>query len=173
MSLWAISDLTQAVDTATEDPRIPALEARLEGLTRRVQALETLLKEAPPGGAPIALPKGEPLWQFDEYTRGAPFRVLHQSLDRGNGRVDLLIEVAAEVQDKVNWGDLSLGAPVPLQVLPVDAGGLRGKPVPFTLTRGTSLAVGMRLHLSASLDPTAAPKVRELVIQHLLVGLNP
>lgn len=152
--------------------RIDGLEARLEGLTRRVQALETLLKESAPGGAKVAGPKGEPSWELDDYSRESPFQVIQRSLDRETGRVDLLLSVTAPIPDLAAWTRLEKGAPVPLLVTPDLGEDSPASPLPLRLERATRLEPGSRIHVSAQLEPGVAKRVHQIRVWHATDTLN-
>jgi hypothetical protein len=146
--------------------RIDGLEARLEGLTRRVQALEGLLASSPPGGVAATVAKGEPLWEFDDYARETPFQVIQRSLDRDTGRIDLLLGVTAPIPDLAAWAELEKGAPVPLHVIHGPIDGPPASPLPLRLERGAVLTPGARLHVSAHLEPAVARQARQLRVVH-------
>ena len=150
--------------------RIEGLEARLEGLTRRVQALETLLKESSPGMGAAWPVEGEPTWELDDYSRINPFQVLQKHLDRQNGRVDLLLDVAAPIPDLGDWDSVTRGEVVPLMLI-VDTGdGGAIAPVNLRLERATRFDPGARLHLNAQLEPGIAERIRRIRIAHAPVG---
>lgn len=154
------------------ETRINGLEARLEGLTRRVQALETLLKESGPGSAVRPAPKGEPTWELDDYSRENPFQVIQRSLDRDTGHVDLLLSVVAPIPDLASWAGVPKGEPVPLLLTPdLDDGGA-ASPLPLRLERATRLEPGSRLHVSAQLEPGLARRVREIRVEHAGAGIG-
>ena len=94
--------------------RIDGLEARLEGLTRRVQALESLLRESGSAATTAASVKGQPIWEPDEYSDGSPFQVVQTNLDRESGRAELLLEVVAPIPDLSAWAAVPRGDAVPL-----------------------------------------------------------
>lgn len=149
------------------DTRVEALEARLEALTRRVIGLESAIKETA-GIAPAApSPKGEPAWVFDAYVQGSPFRVLQKELDRTSGRVDLLLDVVAQLPDKDSWASAQSGQPVPLVLsaeLAYPGPGAPATPIPLVLERATRIVQGARIHLSARLDPAEAQSVRRIQV---------
>lgn len=171
LALWVSASQVpaQGIDSET---RIDGLEARLEGLTRRVQALETLLKESGPGVGGVAAPKGEPGWELDDYSREAPFQVIQRSLDRETGRIDLLLSVTAPIPDAALWTNLEKGSPVPLLVTPDLGDGAAASPLPLRLERGTRLEPGARLHVSTQLEPSVAKRVRQLRIGHATAALD-
>jgi hypothetical protein len=146
--------------------RIDGLEARLEGLTRRVQALETLIKESGPGSGIIADPKGEPTWELDDYSRSNPFQVILRSLDRESGRVDLLLTVVATIPDLAVWAAVPRGGMVPLLLTAELAGDGPAAPLALHLERATRWDPGARIHLKAQLDPGLAKRVRQVRIEH-------
>lgn len=160
----------QGIDPET---RIDGLEARLEGLTQRVQALETLLKESGPGKAAVAVPKGEPIWELDHYSREDPFQVIQRSLDRETGRVDLLLSVAAPIPDLADWVVLVKGDPVPLLLTPDLGDGQAINPLPLRLERATRLESGSRLHVGAQLEPSLAKRIQYLRVGHRAPGAAP
>jgi hypothetical protein len=162
-----------AAEEIDPETRIDGLEARLEGLTRRVQALETLLKGSGPGNAASSAPKGEPIWDLDDYSRESPFQVIQRTLDREVGRVDLLLGVTGPIPDLPDWAKLEKGAPVPL-LLTLDLGdGVAASPLPLTLERGARLEPGSRLHVSAQLEPSLAKRVRQIRVGHAPTGAGP
>lgn len=158
------------IDPAT---RIDGLEARLEGLTRRVQALETLLKESGPGNAGNSAPKGEPTWDLDNYCRENPFQVIQRNLDRATGRIDLLLSVTAPIPDLADWIKLEKGAPVPLRLTLDLDDGQAASPLPLRLERAIRLEPGSRLHVSAQLEPSLAKRVRQIRVGHVSSGASP
>jgi hypothetical protein len=160
-----LAPAAQGIDT---DARVEALEARLESLTRRVAALEAVLKDTAPEGTGAPTQSGEPVWELDDYTGNAPFRVLHHSLDRNTGRVDLLLDVTAEIPDLARWEALAAGDAVPL-TLAVEPGSDQGSDqgeVPFTLERATHYAPGARVHVGAAIPPQRAATARVLRVSH-------
>lgn len=162
-----------AAEEIDPETRIDGLEARLEGLTRRVQALETLLKESGLGNAASSAPKGEPIWELDDYSREDPFQVIQRTLDRETGRVDLLLSVTAPIPDLADWAKLEKGAQVPL-LLTLDLGdGQAASHLPLRLERATRLEPGSRLHVSAQLEPSVAKRARQIRVGHASTGVNP
>ncbi len=173
--LWALGLLTlplliaagplvaDDIDRATQ---IEGLEARLEGLTRRVQALETLLKESGRGSASAPAPKGEPTWDLDDYSRSSPFQLIQRNLDRKNGRVDLLLDVIEPIPDLRDWATVPRGEPVPLQLTPDTGDAGASIPVALRLERATRFEPGARVHLSAQLEPSVAKRVRQIRVAH-------
>lgn len=146
--------------------RLDGLEARLEGLTRRVQALESLLKES--GSAATAAPsvKGAPTWEPDEYSGSSPFQVVQTSLDRESGRAELLLEVVAPIPDLAAWAAVPRGDAVPLTLRASEANGGPASEISLHLERATRLDPGARLHLSAQLEPEIAQRARTIRITH-------
>jgi hypothetical protein len=147
------------------DTRVGALEARLESLTQRVAAMESVLKDQnlDTTGAPGA--KAAPAWVFDGYVQGSPFRVLQHDLDRISGRVDLLLDVAAPLPNPEQWATTVRGTAVPLVLVaePPNLGpGTSTVPIPLFLERATRVAPGARLHLRGQLDPARAQSVRQI-----------
>jgi hypothetical protein len=167
---WLLPLLVAAGPLASDeiDPltRIDGLEARLEGLNRRVQALETLLRESGPLASAAPTVKGEPTWELDDYSRTSPFQVLQRSLDRQSGRLDLLLDVVAPIPDLADWNSAARGEAVPLMLIADTADGAAAAPVPLQLERATRLEPGARLHLSARLEPGIAERVRRIQIFH-------
>lgn len=153
----------EGIDAGT---RLEGLEVRLEALTRRVQALETVLKEMGPGSSPTAAQEGEPVWEFDAYVEDTPFNVLQRSFDRKTGRVDLLLDVVAQLPDADRWASKARGAPVPLTLTADRGDGGTGRTQPLRLERASQIMPGARLHVSAALDPADAKLVRRLRIVH-------
>lgn len=163
-----ILGVTSPVPAQEIDPRtrIDGLEARLEGLTRRVQALETLLKESVLSGSKAAAPKGEPTWELDTYVRESPFQVIQRSLDRETGRVDLLLNVTAPIPDQAAWAGLEKGAPVPLLLTPDLGEASPASPLPLRLERATRLEPGSRIHVSLQLEPGVAKRIHQIQVSH-------
>ena len=157
----ATAPAVQAIDT---DTRLEALEVRPESLTRRVAALEALLKDAVPDRLGASTQNGEPAWELDDYTGTVPFRVLHRSLDRDTGRVDLLLDVTGPVPDRALWDSLAAGDPVPL-VIAYESGPDVGESQ-LRLERATRFDPGARVHVSVELPPDRAPTVRMLRVSH-------
>lgn len=151
------------IDQATQ---IEGLEARLEGLTRRVQALETLLKGSRPGNASAPASKGEPTWDLDDYSRSSPFQVIQRNLDRESGRVDLLLTVIEPIPDLPDWASVPRGEPVPLQLTPDTGDAGPSIPVDLRLERATRFEPRARVHLSAQLEPSVAKRVRQIRVAH-------
>ncbi len=158
----------EGIDAAT---RLEGLEVRLEALTRRVQALETVLKEMGPGSGGAATREGEAVWEFDAYIEETPFNVLQRSFDRKTGRVDLLLDVVAPVPDADHWASKARGAPVPVTLTADRGDGDTGQTQPLRLERASQIVPGARLHVSAALDPADAKLVRRLRIVHASQGL--
>jgi hypothetical protein len=156
-----VAPSVRAIDA---DTRLEALEARLESLTRRVAALEELLNDAPPDQLGAPRQSGEPAWELDDYTGNAPFRVLHRSLDRDTGRVDLLLDVTAPVPDLALWDSIAAGDPVPL-VIAIEPGQEIGE-TPLRLERATRFDPGARVHVSTELPPGQAATVRVMRVSH-------
>ena len=158
-ALWVVP-AAHAIDA---DTRIEALEARLEALTRRVAALELVLSNAGPTAAGTAAKRGAPLWDLDAYIGEAPFRVLHHDLNRETGRVDVLLDVTADIPDGDLWSGLRRGDPVPLVIssdrAPEAAIALR-------LERAGSLVPGARIHLGALLPPEQSALAETLILRH-------
>lgn len=157
----ATAPAVQAIDT---DTRLEALEARLESLTRRVAALEALLKDTAPDRLGASTQSGEPAWELDDYTGTAPFRVLHRSLDRDTGRVDILLDVTGPVPDRTLWESLAAGDPVPL-VIAYESGPDAGE-TQLRLERATRFDPGARVHVSVELPPDRAATARMLRVSH-------
>lgn len=156
--------MAPSVPAVDADTRLEALEARLESLTRRVAALEALLKDTPPDRLGTSKQSGEPAWELDDYTGTAPFRVLHRSLDRDTGRVDILLDVTGPVPDLALWDSVAAGDPVPL-VIAFDPGPDGGE-TQLRLERATRFDPGARVHVSAELPPDRAATVRMLRVSH-------
>jgi hypothetical protein len=167
IALASVAEPIRAEGRIDMDTRVEALEARLDALTRRVSGLETAIREA--GGVAAAAPgtKDRPAWVFDTYVQGSPFRVLQQELDRASGRVDLLLDVVAELPDKERWPAAAQGGQVPLVLVAEPAYRAPGAPVPLVLERATRIVTGARLHLSARLDSTEAQSLRRIRIGHV------
>ncbi|MFZ0789400.1 MAG: hypothetical protein WAM94_07230 [Chromatiaceae bacterium] len=166
LCLALVAGSAQAAEGIDSNTRLEGLEVRLDALTHRVQALETMLKEAGPGVGSAPGSKGEPAWDFDDYTQGSPFKVLQQSLDRTNGRVDLLLDVVGPVPDVENWAAVARSEPVPL-ILTADRGdGLGGQSVPLRLERAKQIVPGARLHVTATIDAAHAKLVRRIRVAH-------
>jgi hypothetical protein len=171
---WLLALLAAGGPLASDeiDPltRIDGLEARLEGLTRRVQALENLLRESGPLASATPTVKGEPAWELDDYSRTSPFQVLQKGLDRQSGRVDLLLDVVAPIPDLADWDAVSRGEAVPLMLIADTGGGGAAAPVRLRLERATRFEPGARLHLSTRLEPGIAERVRRIRIVHASAG---
>ena len=157
------ADAAEGIDPNT---RLEGLEVRLDALTRRVQALETMLKQAGPGVGRPTGPKGEPVWDFDDYTQGSPFNVLQQSLDRTNGRVDLLLDVVGPVPDVEDWAAVARSEPVPLTLTADRGDGIAVQSVPLRLERANQIVPGARLHVTATVDAAYAKLVRRIRVSH-------
>jgi hypothetical protein len=168
---WLLLLLAAAGPLASDeiDPltRIDGLEARLEGLTRRVQALETVLRESGPLASAAPTVKGEPSWELDDYSRTSPFQVLQKGLDRQSGRLDLLLDVVAPIPDLADWSSVDRGEAVPLMLIGDTGDGEALAPVRLRLERATRFDPGARLHLSAQLEPGVAERVRRIRIVHV------
>ena len=157
----------RAETTIPMDTRIEALEARLEALTKRVAALESAASATDPAGAPAAAnAEGEPIWDFDGYVQGSPFRVLQRELNRETGRLDLLLDLVAEPPDSGPW-TAAPGQEIPLALTlepPGNARDQRVGPMALTLERGSRMVPGARIHVTARLDPALARSVRRIRI---------
>jgi hypothetical protein len=164
LAALCVAPAARAVDA---DTRIEGLEARLEALTRRVAALELVLSNAGPISAGTAAKRGEPVWDLDDYTSVAPFRVLHRSLDRDTGRVDLLLDITGSIPDPGRWSGLERDDPVPL-VLSTDHA--PGVAVDLLLERAGSLDPGSRVHLRAALPVEQATLAETLILRHRTEG---
>ena len=151
---------------AQEDSlKLLELEARIDQLTRRVEALE--------GGAQAGMEEGPGVrtgkdlaWHFDGYLAESPFTVSQQELDRETGRVDVLLNLVAEPTDGDLWRAAQPGEALPIEVTATLAGGGAVGPVGFVLERRTDFAVGTHVHIRAPL-PVEDPKaVRRLAVRH-------
>ncbi len=162
IALASAAEPIRAESRIDMDTRVEALEARLDALTRRVTGLETAIKETGGGAAAAPGTKGEPAWVFDTYVQGSPFRVLQKELDRTSGRVDVLLDVVAQLPDKDRWPAAAQGQPVPLVLIAEMAYRGPGAPIPLVLERATRIVPGARIHLSARLDPAEAQSVRRI-----------
>lgn len=149
-----------------QDTRLDALEARLEALTRRVQAMESVLKETGQSAAAPAIPKGQPLWESDDYSDGEPLRVLKSSLDRASGRLDVLLDVVTEIPDPEHWTNLNRGASVPLTVSLTPAPGDAQSPLRLRVERAGSIVPGSRIHVTGQIPPDLARQVRKILLLH-------
>jgi hypothetical protein len=90
---------------------------------------------------------------------------LQQELDRTSGRVDLLLDVVAQLPDTERWPPADRGQQVPLVLIaePAYPGpGTSATPIPLVLERATRIVPGARIHVSARLDPTEAQSVRRI-----------
>jgi hypothetical protein len=145
--------------------RLLELEARVQQLTRRVDALEALAQAGMDTGPGVRTDK-DLVWHFDRYLAESPFAVSQQELDRKTGQVDLLLSLAAEPADADLWREVQVGGQVPVEVEATLTGGVVVGPVSFTLYRRTSFRVGSQVHLLAQL-PVSDPKaIRRLTIGH-------
>ena len=166
LCLALVAGPPRAAEVIDPNTRLEGLEVRLDALTRRVQALETMLKEAGPGIGSAPGPKGEPAWDFDDYTQGSPFNVLQQSLDRTNGRIDLLLDVVGPVPDVEDWAAVARSEPVPLTLTADRGDGLGGQSVPLRLERANQIVPGARLHVAATVDAAYAKLVRRIRVSY-------
>ena len=166
LCLALVAGSPRAAEVIDPNTRLEGLEVRLDALTRRVQALETMLKEAGPGIGSAPGPTGEPAWDFDDYTQGSPFNVLQQSLDRTNGRIDLLLDVVGPVPDVEDWAAVARSEPVPLTLTADRGDGLGGQSVPLRLERANQIVPGARIHVTATVDAAYAKLVRRIRVSH-------
>jgi hypothetical protein len=162
--LLAAARPVSAIDLET---RLDGLEARLEALTRRVQAIEGVLKEGTADLSTPAAAKGEPVWTFDDYLEGTPLRVLQRNLDRDSGRLDLLLDVVSPLPDPAQWQELRKGTPVPLAITLWPVGDGAGYPIRLLVERATSIAPGSRIHLHAQVPADEARLVRKIRVGHV------
>lgn len=162
--LAVVSQPILAIDLET---RVGALEARLQSLTRRVQAMEAVLKQGAGQASISAAPKGEPVWVLSDYVGASPFRVLHKTLDRSSGRVDLLLDVVSAPPDKGLWQSVQRGAPVPLALTLDPQQADPSQLLRLHLERATNFEPGSRIHVSARIDPGQARLVRQIRVEHV------
>jgi len=145
------------------DARLSALEARVAELEARIAALEQRDQARDSGEAD---PDTGLVWTLADDPALGAFRISYKQLDAGTGRVELLLEITAPLEDPARWAGpgVAPGTPVPLQVRLRSPDG-RETIAPLTLIRGTSADPGARLHLGASVDPAPAAAARQLIIE--------
>jgi hypothetical protein len=156
LSLAALVGVALPATAAAEqlpEVRIERLEAQVRALTERIAALEAEQSPAAPG---------EIAWQLDQDLNGRTFRVVHQALDADDGRVELLLQVAAPVPVPEHWMQ---GSPAPIRLTLRAADGSE-QGLYMTLIRGASVEPGKHLHLLAELDPAIAAATSLILIEY-------
>lgn len=146
--------------------RVLQLEAQVRALTERLSALEragaaqhtAASAEAQPGVADSGV-----VWLIDDYIGNSPFRVSHKEFNAAQGRIELLLQVTAPLNDPAPWS--TPGARVPVAVTLRGADGEQARQH-FMLGRGTRTEPGSHLHLYADIDPASAAAARQLVVEH-------
>jgi hypothetical protein len=153
-----------ALAEQTMDERLLQLEAQVRALSDRLNALE----HAAPASASVAA-EGQVVvgdagvvWLIDDYVSKSPFRVSYKAFDRTHGRIELLLQVTAPLDNPSQWS--SKGAEVPVAVTLRGAGGEERRKQ-FVLGRGTRAEPGSHLHLYADIDPAWAAAARQLVVE--------
>ncbi len=152
---------------AQMDPAIKLLEleARIDQLTRRVDALEAGAQAGMEGAPGVRMGK-DLAWHFDGYLVETPFKVSQQELDRKTGRVDLLLNLVAEPTDGDQWRAAQVGDSLPVEVTATLAGGSTVGPFLFVLERRTDFIVGTHVHIRTQLQVEDLKAVRRLAIRH-------
>ena len=148
-----------ALAAQTPEERILLLEAKLNALTERVQALE---------GATAPEAASQPdntgvAWPFGAAVSGTPLRVSHKSFDINKGRLDLLLEITAPLPDAAAW---RTGNPSPLAVTLRSPAGTN-RTLPMTLLRGARLEPGGQLHQAADMEPALTAAATQLQIHRI------
>jgi hypothetical protein len=167
LTLFVAVTLLQAAAFAEQgtEQRLQALEERVRALTGRVENLE---RAASPAAQPVrgpGLPADGAVWTFDDYVDASPFKVSYKSFDRATGRVELLLQITAPIEQPELWSETGRSVPVALRYRAAD--GAEGASV-FALVRASRLEPGSRVHLRALVEPALAASA-----SHLSVGRAP
>ena len=101
------------------------------------------------------------IWTLDARVTDSPLRVTHKEFDRDRGRVDLLLQITAPLQDLALWGEV--GGEVPVVLRMRAANGVEQVQA-FTLARGKRLEPGAFVHLIADIDPAHAAAAGQFII---------
>ncbi len=91
----------------------------------------------------------------------SPLRVTHKEFDRDRGRVDLLLQITAPLQDPEHWD--AVGSEVPVMLRLRGADGVEQVQA-FTLARGNRIEPGAFVHLIADIDPARAAAAGQFII---------
>lgn len=165
-ALWALASpcLAQADPAAA---KLAELEARIDRMARRIEVIEVQLADGvEPASGPGVRATKDLVWQFDPYLSESPFAVSQQELDRKTGRVDLLLNLVADLPDADRWRQIQVGDAVPIEVTATLAGGETLAPITFALHRRTDLTPGTFVHVLGQVPVDDAKAVRRLVIRH-------
>lgn len=146
--------------------RLLELEARLHTLDDRLDRLE---QHAVTAGASAGVEAGQAssttvagiVWTLDARITDGPLRLTHKEFDRNRGRVDLLLEITAPLQDPARWDEVGGEVPVMLTLRGVDG---TEHARAFTLARGQRIEPGAFVHLSADIDPARAATAGHFII---------
>jgi hypothetical protein len=150
------------------EQRMLDVEARLRTLSDRVDLLE---RRAVTAGVPTATGAGTGqatganaagvVWTLDAQLTDSPLRVTHKEFDRDRGRVDLLLQITAPLQDPEHWD--AVGSEVPVMLRLRGADGVEQVQA-FTLARGNRIEPGAFVHLIADIDPARAAAAGQFII---------
>jgi hypothetical protein len=147
------------------DERVLQLEAQVRDLSDRLNALEQAGAPASASGAAeeqVVVGDAGVVWLIDDYVGKSPFRVSYKAFDPTHGRIELLLQVTAPLDNPSQWS--SQGAEVPVAVTLRGAGGEEAQKQ-FVLGRGMRAEPGSHLHLYADIDPAWAAAARQLVVE--------
>jgi hypothetical protein len=158
----------------TIDERMLELEAQVRTLSERVELLEQRAVTAGPrasaaagtgsgsrSGLASSTSGAGIVWSLDPGVAGSPLRVTHKEFDRNSGRVDLLVEITAPVQDPQRWDEVGGDVPVMLRLRSADGA---EHVQAFTLARGKRIEPGAFVHLIADIDPARAATAAQFII---------
>jgi hypothetical protein len=159
----AVAALVPAAAGADQDVqrRLGELEARVQALTLRLEALESRATAPPPTPATASLTAEGIVWTFDDHVNGTPFKVTHKTIDKRSGRIDILLLITDALPDPAAWA--VVGARVPL-ALTLRGGDGTEIAAGVTLARGPRLEPGAHLHVQAQVEPVQAAAARQIVV---------
>lgn len=152
------------------DQRILELEARLQVLSERIDLLEQRPATDGPSTPPSAQLGADStsadasgvVWTLGTRLADGPWRITHKAFDRGRGRVDLLLQITAPLQDPEHWA--KVGGEVPMLLRMRGAYGIEHVQA-LTLARGNRLEPGAYIHLQADIDPARSAAVGQFIIE--------
>jgi hypothetical protein len=160
-----------ALPSPAQEPieqRMLEMEARLRTLSDRVDMLERRAVTAKADTTTSATTSAGTsataagiIWTLDARVTDSPLRVTHKEFDRDRGRVDLLVQITAPLQDSEHWGEVGSEVPVTLKLRGVDGA---EQVQAFTLARGKRIEPGAFVHLIADIDPARAATAGQFII---------
>ena len=143
------------------EARLRTLSDRVDMLERRAVTAKTETTTSATTGTGTSATAAGIIWTLDARVTDSPLRVTHKEFDRDRGRVDLLLQITAPLQDLERWGEVGGEVPVMLRLRGTD--GVE-QVQNFTLARGNRIEPGAFVHLVTDIDPARAAAAGQFII---------